>query len=49
MDPSCREEVTGFSVLEWAVLAPVSADMVVTLLPYADPMAMQSTLRLCLD
>lgn len=45
-DPARREQVTGFSVLEWAVLAPVSADVVVSLLPYADAVAIQSTLRL---
>ena len=36
-------------MLEWAVLAPVSADVVVSLLPYADAVAIQSTLRLSLD
>eukprot|EP00435_Cladocopium_sp_Y103_P050891 s1496_g15.t1 len=44
VDPAKREEV-----LEWAVLAPVSSDVVVTLLPYADAVAIQSTLRLSLD
>ena len=31
------------------MLAPVSADVVVSLLPYADAVAIQSTLRLSLD
>ena len=35
-------------VLEWAVLAPVSADVVLTLLPYTDSTAKESTLRLFL-
>ena len=35
-------------VLEWAVLAPVSADVVLTLLPYTDSIAKESTLRLFL-
>eukprot|EP00913_Durusdinium_trenchii_P017267 g16237.t1 len=47
VDPSSREEVTGFSVLEWAVLSPaLNTDVVLCLLPYSDSTAKQSALRM---